>query len=121
MIPILSITEGAKAVAASDPHGWIMTAICISVVFCSLLILYLVYAVSGFIASGQFSEWVAARRRRKASRDTLDEETAAAIALALRLYTREQVHDPESGKITFEEQPGSWADKTLTLRKYPQR
>lgn len=121
MIPILSITEGAKAVAATDPHGWTMSAICITVVFCSLLILYLVYAISGFIASGQCAEWIAARRRSKAGREAQDEETAAAIALALRLYDRDQIHDPESGKITFEDQPGSWADKTLTLRKYPQR
>ncbi len=121
MFPILTLTEGAKAVAAADPHGWTLSAICITVVFCSLLILYLVYAVSGFIASGQCSEWIATRRRRKAGGDSLDEETAAAIALALRLYHRDQVHDPESGRLTFEDQPGPWADKTLTLRKYPQR
>ena len=121
MFPILTITEGAKAVAATDPHGWSMSAICITVVFFSLLILYLVYAVSGFIASGQCAEWIAARRRSKAGQGALDEETAAAIALALRLYDRDQVHDSESGKLTFEEQPGRWADKSFTLRKYPQR
>lgn len=137
---LLEMTSGAQAVAQTDPHGWTLTLISISVVFCSLVILYCIYAISGGIASGQFKDAIAARRRRRAERkgstpdaetaaaialaldDYLgsgDAETAAAIALALFLETQGGIHDVEPGFLTFRNEPGPWADKSLTFRKNP--
>ena len=141
MFSLLEMTHGARAVAETDPHGWTLTLISISVVFCSLVILYCIYAISGGIASGRYKENIEARRRRRAARKgcTPDGATAAAIALALQdclpseddartaaaiglaLFLEDEggVHDVEPGFLTFRNQPGPWADKTLTFRKYP--
>ena len=141
MMRLLTLTEGARAVAETDPHGWTLTLISISVVFCSLVILYFIYAISGGIASGQFKEAIQARRQRRAARkgaqspdaetaaaialaldDALsgdDAATAAALALALYLETEGGVHDAEPSFLTFTNRPGAWADKSLTFRKTP--
>lgn len=122
MIPsLLDMTPGARAVAETDPHGWILTLISIGVVFSALLVLYGIYALSGGIASGRFKERFLERRGRRAERKGIspDEETAAAIALALYLSAEEEVHDRESGILSYKNQPGPWADKSLTFRKYP--
>lgn len=141
MLSLLTMTEGARAVAESDPHGWTLTLISISVVFCSLVILYCIYAISGGIASGQFKEAIEARRQRRSARkgsaapdaetaaaialaldDALsgdDAATAAALALALYLETEGGIHDVEPGFLTFRNTPGPWADKSLTFRKNP--
>ena len=138
---LLEMTNGARAVAQTDPHGWTLTLICISVVFCSLVVLYCIYAISGGIASGQFKRAIEERQARRAARkgtaapdaetaaaialaldDYLsgtDAEKAAAIALALFLETEGGVHDVEPGVLTFHNEPGPWADKSLTFRKYP--
>ena len=131
MFTLLEMTKGARAVAETDPHGWTLTLISISVVFCSLVILYCIYAISGGIASGRYKEQIETRRGRRAARKgnspdaagTLPAEdearTAAAIGLALFLEEEGKVHDNEPGVLTFRNQPGPWADKSLTLRKYP--
>ena len=118
---LLTMTPGAQAVARTDPHGWILTLISISVVFAALLVLYGIYAISGGIASGRFKERFLERRGRRVERKGIspDEETAAAIALALYLHAEETIHDAEPGHLTYTNQPGPWADKSLTFRKYP--
>ena len=115
------MTPGARAVVQTDPHGWILTLISISVVFASLLVLYFIYALSGEIASGHLRERFLERRGRRVERKGIspDEETAAAIALALHLYAEEKIHDTEPGHLSYKNQPGPWADKSLTFRKYP--
>ena len=50
-----------------------------------------------------------------------EQETAAAIAFALHLHGQEGVAEKEPGYLTTESRPGRWADKSLTLRKYPTR
>jgi len=118
---LLDMTPGARAVAQTDPHGWILTAVSVSVVFAALLLLYCIYAISGGIASGRFKERILERRGRRAERKGIspDEETAAAIAVALFLQKEESIHDTEPGHLTYTNQPGPWADKSLTFRKYP--
>jgi len=50
-----------------------------------------------------------------------DEKLAAAIALAIGLYTSEVVHDVESGVITFRKQDSQWSNKMLSMRKIPKK
>ena len=120
---------GSLRMTEIDPHGWTLSIIAVSVVFSALLILFLVYSLSGGIFTGKF------KRRPKASRRTPDAETAAAIALALELdsadagvpaaiatalhlYLGESVHDIEPGFITIRRKPVSdWNNKALTLRR----
>ena len=117
------LTSGAGSLAEIDPHGWILTLISISIVFLSLLVLYVVYSIAGGIASGQFKEQIEQRKLRRSVRrhPDPDEETAAAIAFALHLHGQEGVAEKEPGYLTTESRPGNWADKSLTLRKYPTR
>ncbi|MBR1575770.1 MAG: OadG family protein [Bacteroidales bacterium] len=117
------LTYGAESLAQMDPHGWILTLISITIVFLSLLVLYFVYAIAGGIASGQFKEQIGQRKLRRSVRKhpEPDEQTAAAIALALQLYAQEGIAEKESGYLTTGDRSGTWSDKSLTLRKYPTR
>lgn len=119
----------AQVMKETDPRGWTLSIVSVSVVFCALLILFLIYNLSGNIFSGKY------KRRAKAAA-TPDEASAAAIALALdrymsggdavpaaiavalHLYLSESVHDIEPGIITIRPAPSSeWANKSLTFRK----
>lgn len=123
--------------AINDPHGWTLTVVSVSVVFISLAILFFIFQILGGYMSGRYSS---RREERKASKvvkgvSADDEETAAAIALALMLnggneeetaaaialalhLSSGMTHDSESFTITFPTQGGPWSDKSLTLRKY---
>lgn len=122
--------------AISDPHGWTLTVVSVSVVFSSLAILFFIFQILGGYMSGRYGS---RREERKASKVvkgvSADEETAAAIALALMLnggneeetaaaialalhLSSGMTHDSESFTITFPTQGGPWSDKSLTLRKY---
>ncbi len=123
------LTAGAERMAQTDPHGWTLTLISVSVVFIALLILFGVYSLSGDIFSGKF-------RRKSAAKATDDAQAvAAAIALALRaecapdeeiaalaalsLYLGESVHDVEPGVITIRKNPASaWGNPEFNFRKY---
>ncbi len=128
------LTAGADRVAQTDPHGWTLTLISVSVVFAALLILYGVYSLSGDIFSGKFK-----RKSGRPGKEAGDgREIAAAIAMALRaecgsdeevaaltalwLYLNDGVHDVESGVITIRrDAPSNWGDPQFNFRKYVQR
>lgn len=130
---ILSMTEGAKRVLQTDPHGLTLTLVAVCVVFGCLLILYFVYSASGDIFSGRIR---LKRKHRRTSSAQVSAEDAAAIALALRLENdgalqaaiataihlelSGEVHDIEPGVVTIRTKSTSWNDKSLTFRKYPQ-
>ncbi len=124
------LTAGAERMAQTDPHGWTLTLISVSVVFSALIILYFVYSLSGDIFSGKLNF----KRKPKASAGSPDEEVAAAIALALRsecgsdeqiaalsalcLYLGDSVHDSESGVITIRREGVSpWNGAQFNFRK----
>lgn len=108
-----------------DP--WALTLIAVSVVFSALIILFILYSISGAIFTGKFKRTSGGRKP--------DAETAAAIALALEkyreagddaaaiavalhLYLGAGVHDIEPGIISItrgEDSP--WRNKALTFRK----
>lgn len=134
----LPLTEGADRMAQVDPHGWTLTLISVSVVFCALIILYFVYSFSGDFFSGKIK---LKKRTRKGGKAVPDEETAIAIALALNeergsgeeseraaaiatalhLYLSESVHDIETGVITIRRKNSPWGNKERNFRKLPTR
>ncbi|MCR5003752.1 MAG: OadG family protein [Bacteroidales bacterium] len=112
-----------------DPHGYTLSITSVAVVFFALIILYIIYGISGEIFKGTF------KRKKKGN---VDEETAAAIAMALEmedngesyaaiaaaleLYLNDTVHDSESFVITIQDNPASeWRNKALTFRKTPRK
>ena len=106
---------------SSVPNGITLTLIAVAVVFGSLILLYLCYSLIGALSTGSFKPRRKAgkKARGKAGRKggTPDAETAAAIALALRMHNgheteaaialalhchlSETVHDKESYIITI--------------------
>ncbi|MBO4476090.1 MAG: OadG family protein [Bacteroidales bacterium] len=128
MILLQALHQGSARMQEIDPHGWTLSIVAVAVVFGALVILFLLYSLSGAIFTGRF---------KRGGKRTPDEPTAAAIALALHeytssgdeaaaiaaalhLYLSESVHDIEPGIITIRRDiPSSWGDKSLNLRKKP--
>ena len=113
-----SVIQKSAEMAERDPHGVIITIVSVSVVFCSLIILYYAYTFIGKILSGELKLTLPKRRRKTADKSGQpDEEVAAAIALALdqelngetyaaigmalHQYLNDTVHDNESYIITI--------------------
>ena len=126
------LTAGGDRMMQTDPHGWTLTLISVTVVFSALIVLYFVYSLSGSIFSGKFKR---APKPKKAAKGTPDAEVAAAIALALdmeqggdtyaaiatavHLYLTESVHDVEPGIVTIVRKDSGWNNKELNFRKLP--
>ena len=120
------LTAGAEKMLQNDPHGWILTLVCVSVVFIALFILWGLYSISGAINTGK----IKLRRKHNPDAETAaaialalhsfgSEDEAAAVALALHLYLGGSAHDIESGIITIESKDSAWNNKSLTFRKKP--
>ena len=126
------LTAGGDRMMETDPHGWTLTLINVSVVFAALIVLYFVYSLSGNIFSGKFKR---APKAKNAAKDTQDAEVAAAIALALdmenggdvyaaiatavHLYLNDNVHDIEPAIVTIVRKDSAWNNKTLNFGKLP--
>jgi len=132
------LTAGGDRMLETDPHGWTLTLISVSVVFAALIVLYFVYSFSGSIFSGKFKREKKPRRRSVIpGSDRESAEVAAAIALALdmensgdvyaavatavHLYLSDTVHDVEPGIVTITRQESGWNNKALGFRKMPGR
>ena len=104
--------------AAKDPHGIIITAVSVSVVFFALIILYFAYTFIGKMSSGEIKlkmpEKKAAPKPAKggptpeeaaaialALDQEMNGEVYAAIGMALHQYLNDTVHDMESYIITI--------------------
>ncbi|MBR0285564.1 MAG: OadG family protein [Bacteroidales bacterium] len=123
------LTAGGDRMMQTDPHGWTLTLISVTVVFSALTVLYFVYSLSGSIFSGKF------KRTPKPKKGTADAEVAAAIALALdmecsgdeyaaiatavHLYLNDAIHDVEPGIVTIVRKESGWNNKELNFRKLP--
>jgi Na+-transporting methylmalonyl-CoA/oxaloacetate decarboxylase gamma subunit len=126
------LTAGGDRMMQTDPHGWTLTLISVSVVFAALIVLYFIYSLSGSIFSGKFKR---TPKPKKAGKGSPDAEVAAAIALALdmensgdvyaaiatavHLYLNDAVHDVEPGIVTIVRKESGWNNKELTFRKLP--
>lgn len=130
----LLLTAGGDRVAQTDPHGWTLTLISVTVVFSALIVLYFVYSLSGNIFSGKFKRAPKPKKKRAATSGesaevaaaialALDMEnggdTYAAIATAVHLYLNDNVHDVEPGIVTIARKESAWNNKALNFRKLP--
>lgn len=129
----------AEIIKENDPHGFTLTIVSVSVVFLALIILFLIYNLSGKIFTGQIKFRNPFRKAPKAAAAAVpagreDEiaaaialalqagcggETEAAIALALHRYLSESAHDAEPFIITITPRQTAWNDKSKTFRKQP--
>ena len=117
--------SGAEKMARTDRHGGILTLTSITVVFGALLILLIIFSITGGFFSGKFKESKAPGAEEAAAIAlALDMEqdgaVYAAIAAAVDLYLSGTVHDSESYTLTIRQDSASgWRDKKLTFRKLP--
>lgn len=134
----------AQAMAEKDPHGFILSLVAVTVVFCALAILWFLFwiffdrparkakaAQASSAKSGKTSSVIPSIAKESPSDEiaavialAMDMEQGgdvyAAIALAMDLYFSDTVHDTESFVLTLRSRSGSaWNDKTKTFRKLP--
>ncbi|MBO8481877.1 hypothetical protein B5F83_04755 [Muribaculum sp. An289] len=124
----------SQIMARTDPHGWIISLTSMSVVFTSLIVLFLIFKLIGklsvkYMKTGKNKEKTAAVHNshpKVSAKGGNDEvaaaiamaiekefgaETEAAIALALHLHLNSYVHDQESFVITIKPRMTFWSDK----------
>ena len=79
MATLLNLTAGAQRMAETDPHGFTLAIIAVCTVFTALVILYFVYSFIGKLSQPSAPK----AKKSKKVKGAPDEETAAAIAMAL--------------------------------------
>lgn len=112
------VLRKSAEMADKDPHGIIITAVSVTVVFAVLIILFFAYTLIGKLLSGKITMKVRKpAAKRAAGKGRPGEEEAAAIAMALdselngeiyaaigtalHQYLDDTVHDYESYIITI--------------------
>lgn len=136
MTVILNMTEGAKRMAETDPHGFTLALIAVTTVFTALVILYFVYSLIGKLSQPSAPKAPKASKK-KAAKGVPDADTAAAIAMALEaelggevnaaiamalhLHLSNAVHDVEPGIITYAPHESAWGTPSLNFRKTPKK
>lgn len=127
--------SGSQRMARTDPHGFILTIVAVSVVFCALAILWFLFWLLFERPAKKKAEPKPAKVKKAKAGDSNAEVAAAiamaldldtngdvyaAIATALHLYFNDSVHDNESFVITIKQPATSgWNDKTQTFRRMP--
>lgn len=129
-----TLTEGAKRMQETDPHGWTLALIAVTVVFSALVILYAAFTLVGRISMSAEARKAAPKAPRKAGKEPEGEIAAAialaleaeaggevpvAIATALAMYLGGGVHDSEPYTITIRRAPSAWDSPALRFRKNP--
>ena len=126
----------AEILKETDPHGFTLSIVSVTVVFCALLILLTIYTFTGKLFSGQIKIKKPAKKKVSTPKGgsgneaeiaaaiamALDAEMGgeaeAAIAMAMHLYLSEAIHDSEPFVITIRKNPASaWNDRTSNFRK----
>ena len=123
--------SGSERMGRLDPNGGILTLTSVSVVFGALLVLLVIFTLTGNSFSGKY------KKTKKTPAAKADDEVAAAIALALdmeqsgedyaavaaavHLYLSECVHDSEPYIITIRRGDSPWNDKSRMFRKKQNR
>lgn len=126
------LTAGSDRMAQTDPHGWTLTIISVTVVFLALIVLYFLYNLSGKIFTGAFKRKPSTKKKNAQVPDAEvaaaialaldmeeDGDTYAAIATAIHLYLASGIHDTEPGIVTIRRKDSPWNNKALTFRKLP--
>ena len=130
---------GAQKMAREDEHGFILSIVSVSVVFCALIILWWLFSLLGKVsgssskpnggketaagkvnakASGKLTPEVAAAISLALDQE-MNGEVYAAISTALHLYNEESVHDQESFVITIRRKESGWNNKEQNFRQLP--
>lgn len=124
-----------KEFKEKDPYGIAMTLMCMGVVFCCLILLFVFFHIFGW-AMNRAAKLARVRAIRAihekaervvemAKQGTTEtkgiemENYAAVIGMALHEYFG-GTHDLESGILTIHQTPTTWADKSHELRVTPQ-
>lgn len=117
----------SQLMAEEDPFGWKMSVTAMSVVFFSLILLYIVFKFIGKAAIRQRQTKSDLATEGKIEAVKVEEssgEAIAAISTALYLYAVDsEAHDDESFQITMQHTDRSyspWSSKIYTLRQTPQ-
>lgn len=101
------VLERAAHLAEVDPHGLVTCLVGIGVVFTSLVLLSIMYSISGKIFTAGKKRYGKSTSLLKISGNAansavMSEDEVAAIAIALQMYIDAQTpHDHESGVITI--------------------
>lgn len=132
------VTEsGSQKMAHEDKHGFILTIVSVSVVFCALIILWWLFSLLGKVSgdkkgkceckkadkakvktSGKITPEIAAAIGLALDQE-MNGEVYAAISLALHLYMEDAVHDNESFVLTINRKQSSWNSKGQNFRQLP--
>lgn len=111
----------------TDPHGVVITIVAMSVVFCALIILYVLFKFIGNVAirtlQKRSDETTEKAGTTKTDVAEASAETYAAIGVALHLFKEEnEAHDEESFLLTLQHTDRTyspWSSKIYTLRQTP--
>lgn len=123
--------EKVAQLTEKDPHGWIISLTAASVVFLTLLILFICYKLVGKASNSNLA------LKKSNPKAKMTDETALAIAMALRMEQNSEIeaaiamalhchldgaiHDEESFVITINHTKSEWTSKQFTLRQLPAR
>jgi sodium pump decarboxylase gamma subunit len=119
------VNENIEAFHIKDPHGFWIALLAMTVVFCALALLYILFKLFGKFASRNLQSDVkeqaapvAAQAAAVPASGDLDGEKMAAICFAL--YQHLNAHDQESGVLTLTPRDGSaWGSKAGLMRELP--
>lgn len=97
----------------NDPHGLILTLIAVGTVFTCLIVLFVVYTLLGkYFTRG--AKKTQTKTVAVPESNSADEQTAAAIAIALQLYIQE--HSKPMVITIDNSQPSAWRDSSRIFR-----
>lgn len=128
--------SGSQKMERTDPHGFVLAIVSVSVVFSALAVLWFLFWVLFERPAKKKSQPKKEKKSKKAKTGGADTEIAAAIAMAMdmesngdvyaaiatavHLYLNDAVHDYESLVITIKSAASSdWSGKTQTFRRMP--
>ncbi|NLA15789.1 MAG: lamin tail domain-containing protein [Bacteroidales bacterium] len=114
----------SESMKETDPHGWIMSVLAMSVVFLALVLLTYVFKGTGRIAINLTQKKADAfHKTKKVSMAEASGEIFAAIAMALHMYAKEtEIHDIETTILTIEQvrkDYSPWSSKGQSMRRTP--
>jgi len=116
---ILSVAENNRRIMENDPHGFSLAITSVCFVFCVLLLLYVVYGISGNYFKRRARRLEAAEAAKAASDAHVSDAKAVAIARALRAYMRETGTETESGIVTITHRSdGAWRTSSASKQLY---
>lgn len=120
------VNENIEKFAEHDPHGYIISLVAMGIVFCTLLLLSILFYLFGKANKAANKEDKTAAPAPAAvatvqpTADGASNEAMAAICMAL--YQHFNSHDEESGVLTFDRNADTaWSSKSSLMRQLPSK